>query len=418
MKLQNKINIRFSLITLLVFSVAGLYFYYKLERSINHNIKEMLASRKGYVMLYLRQHSPTDTVIVSPDNSIFIKTVPKIEPYQRFSDTLIFDEDEKELAPARKLTFSYAVNENYYEVIITQSLLESDDLQKIIFYFMVALFVVVLLALSILNRWLSASAWKPFFNSLSLLKSFKIGENSNIQFDKSGIDEFDQLNEILNGLIQKVQADFINLKEFSENASHEIQTPLAIIKSKLEMVLQDKTLTDQQHRQIHAAFESAIRLSKLNSALLLLSKIENRQFVETENIDIIELIKSRLEYLQELIELRQLEVITQFEGEFVVNINPVLAEILINNLLSNAMKHNAEHGSIRIVAGNDEISVCNPGLPLTIEPSKLFERFVKHKTSGDSTGLGLAIANEICKSFHLTLRYEYRENLHCLILSR
>ena len=130
----------------------------------------------------------------------------------------------------------------------------------VIFSFMAALFGIVLLALFFLNRWLSNKAWNPFFKSLSVLGSWKIGENQAVSFDRTGISEFDQLNSTLENMMQKIQADFVNLKEFTENASHEIQTPLAIIKSKLEMVLQDKTLSDQQYQRIRAAFESAIRL--------------------------------------------------------------------------------------------------------------------------------------------------------------
>ena len=172
------------------------------------------------------------------------------------------------------MTFSVHSGGQHYEVILLQSLLESEDLQMIIFSFMAALFGIVLLALFFLNRWLSNKAWTPFFKSLSVLNNWKIGESQAVSFDRTGISEFDQLNSTLENMMQKIQADFVNLKEFTENASHEIQTPLAIIKSKLEMVLQDKTLNDQQYQRIRAAFESANRLSKLNEALLLLSKIE------------------------------------------------------------------------------------------------------------------------------------------------
>lgn len=308
MKLQSKINIRFLAVTFLVFSVAGVLFYFALDKVVNQNIREMLKSRKAYIVLNLQQNPSIIDSLESPDHSIFIKRTEKTVQYTVFSDTMAYDQEEKELVPFRKMTFSVHSGNQHYEVVLLQSLLESEDLQMVIFSFMTVLFGIVLLALFFLNRWLSNKAWTPFFKSLSVLNNWKIGESKVVGFERTGIAEFDQLNHTFENMMQKIQADFVNLKEFTENASHEIQTPLAIIKSKLEMVLQDKTLDDQQHHRIRTAFESTIRLSKLNDSLLLLSKIENRQFVETNKIDICALVRSRLEYLEELFALKQIEV--------------------------------------------------------------------------------------------------------------
>ena len=418
MKLQNKINIRFLLVTLLIFAVAGVVFYFALGRVVDQNIREMLNSRKANIILYL-QHNEADSIInVSPDHTIFIKQIAKSEKRRVISDTLAYDLDEKQLIPYRKMVFTTSVNDNYFEVTILQSLLESEDLQEIIFYFMAILFVLLLLVLFFVNRWLSEKAWKPFFRSLSLLKSAKISEKHKISFDQTGISEFDQLNRTLEEMIQKMQSDFINLKEFTENASHEIQTPLAIIKSKLELLLNDNTLSGQQHKSLHDAFETVNRLSKLNDALLLLSKIENRQFVEKSEIDFCKLIRSRLEYLEELFALKNIELSVQLELPVTISINPMLADILINNLLSNALKHNFNQGKIFISSGINEITFSNTGKPMTIDATKLFRRFVKYSASEESTGLGLAIADEICRSGHLRLNYTYLNDLHSFTLSK
>jgi len=414
MKLQTKINIRFLTVTFLIFSVAGVLFYFALDKVINQNIREMLESRKAYIILNLQQNPPTTDLLESPDHSSFIKRTEKTEEYTIFSDTMAYDQEEKELIPFRKMTFSVHSGGQHYEVILLQSLLESEDLQMIIFSFMAALFGIVLLALFFLNRWLSNKAWNPFFKSLSVLKTWKIGENQTVSFDRTGISEFDQLNSTLENMIQKIQTDFVNLKEFTENASHEIQTPLAIIKSKLEMVLQDKTLNDQQYQRIRAAFESANRLSKLNEALLLLSKIENQQFVETSEIDVSQLIQSRLEYMEELFALKQIELNIHLEKQVTFTMNPLLADILINNLLSNALRHNIEKGKIIISSENQEITISNTGKQAEMDVSRLFRRFSKQATSSDSNGLGLAIVHEICNNYHLLLSYCYLNGMHCL----
>jgi len=222
----------------------------------------------------------------------------------------------------------------------------------------------------------------------------------------------------LEEMIQKMQTDFINLKEFTENASHEIQTPLAIIKSKLELILNDAELSGTQHKRLHDAFETVNRLSKLNDSLLLLSKIENRQFVEKSDINLSQLIQSRLEYLEELIALKHIELSVQLDIPVTIFINPMLADILINNLLSNALKHNFDQGKIFISSRINEIVFSNTGKPMTFDATKLFKRFVKFNASEESTGLGLAIADEICRSSHLKLNYTYLNDLHSFTLSK
>ena len=418
MKLQTKINIRFLTVTFLVFSVAGVLFYFALGQVIDENIHEMLKSRKESVILKLSQNIPDADTIESPDHTIFITRIGKTKEYHHFSDTLAYDQEEKELIPFRKLTFTVAISDRNYEVVILQSLLESEDLQMVIFYFMAVLFGLVLLALFFLNRWLSAKAWNPFFKSLSMLNSWKIGEPQTISFNRTDIYEFDQLNSALENMMQKIQVDFVNLKEFTENASHEIQTPLAIIKSKLEMVLQDKTLNDQQYQRIRAAFESANRLSKLNESLLLLSKIENQQFVEQSEIDFCQLIQSRIEYLEELFALKQIEVAVHLDEKVIFAMNPLLAEILINNLLSNALRHNTEKGKIIISSGNQEISISNTGKASEIDESRLFQRFTKLTTASESNGLGLAIASEICKTNNLELSYRFSDEMHHMTIRK
>jgi signal transduction histidine kinase len=219
-------------------------------------------------------------------------------------------------------------------------------------------------------------------------------------------------------MMVKIQSDFNNLKEFTENASHEIQTPIAIIKSKLENLLQDKSLATTQYEQIQLVYESANRLSKLNEALLLLSKIENEQFPDVREVDLCELVKQRLEFIEELVEFKKIRINTDFQHPVVVRMNAYLAEILINNLLGNAVKHNVVGGKITITSTESNFCISNTGKPLSIPTEKLFQRFTKQNAGNDSTGLGLAIAFEICNKSGLTLQYNYRDENHELIVSK
>jgi signal transduction histidine kinase len=418
MKLQNKINLRFLMVTLLVFTIAGVIFYFALGNVINHNIRGILKSRKTNIVLYLQRIKTDSLFLRSPDRTIFIRQIAKTAERSTISDTLAYDEREKEQIPFRKMVFTTSVENNCFEVTILQSLLESEDLQAIILYFMLSLFVLILSALFFLNRWLSNKAWKPFFLSSNLLKTWKLGVDKPLQFEMTGISEFDQLNRTLEEMARKMQADYVNLKEFTENASHEIQTPLAIVKSKIELLLNDQQLTSRQHKQVHEVFETINRLSRLNEALLLLARIENRQFIEKSGNDLCKLIESRLDYLEELLDSKEIELSMNLTVPFVVVIHPVLADILINNLLGNALRHNLLHGKIIVSTGTNEIIFSNTGSDIALDPQKIFKRFVKRSNSEESNGLGLAIATEICRSHQLSLNYTYSEPFHIFTLSR
>lgn len=417
MRLQAKINIRFLTLMLLVFAVAGLLFYYLMGRVIDQNIREMLESRKAYVILNLQKNPAEADTVSSLDHSLFVRKIDKPEGYEFYADTLAYDQREKELIPFRKLTFTVKSGDGHYEVALLQSLLEMEDLRMMIFFFMGILFLVLMVTLFFVNRWLSAKTWRPFFKSLSVLRMWKFNEEQAAQFAPTGISEFDQLNSILEAMMQKIRTDFVNLKEFTENASHEMQTPLAIIKSKLELILQEPALDDNQRRQIKTAFDSAIRLSKLNEALLLLSKIENQQFVGQKEINFTELIRAKMDQFEELFVLKQIEVTTQLEEELFITMNPLLADILVSNLLSNALRHNREQGKVLVQAKAQKIVMANTGHNREIDATRLFRRFAKQAAPGDSNGLGLSIAYEICKSVHLRLEYYFAEGMHHFVLS-
>ncbi len=418
MKLQNKINISFFLVTLVVFAVAGVLFYLALGHVVDYNIREMLDSRKASVLLYLQNSEKDKLATVSQDRTIFIRKISKTTDYTLISDTLAFDPDEKGMIPYRKMVFSAVAGGESYEVIILQSLLESEDLQAVIISFMTLLFLMIFVALFFLNNWLSNKAWKPFIQSSSKLKSWKLSELHLVRFEKTGVTEFDQLNRMLEEMMAKMQADWVNLREFTENASHELQTPLAIMKSKLELLLNEDSITGMPHNQLYELFQTVDRLSKLNEALLLLSKIENRQFVERFEIDLSSLTQTRLSYLGELFAMKEIEVTSALEAPFIVQIHPMLADILVNNLLSNAMNHNFVGGSIELKSGNQEIVISNSGIRQPLDPQKIFRRFVKGSNSMNSNGLGLAIVAEICQANHIGLIYNYMNDCHCFTLRK
>jgi signal transduction histidine kinase len=418
MKLQTKINIRFLSLLLVVFLAAGIVLYFLLGLAVNHSFDNTLRDTSKTFKERMLLHSSADVIRSENDKSIIIKRVEQKFTAKIFKDTLIADRSVTDMDNYREMAFGVTSNGRNYKVILLLSKYETEDMVALIFYFMLGFFAFIVLILFFLNRWLSSSMWTPFYKTIDQLNTFSIDRKNNVDFKSTDVYEFEQLNLSLKKMMLKIQTDYYNLKEFTENASHEIQTPIAIIKSKLEHVLQDKTLETKQYEQIQLVYESANRLSKLNEALLLLSKIENLQFPDMIEIDLCELLKQRLEFIEELIEFKKIEIILHVEYPYSIKMNAYLAEILINNLLGNAVKHNREGGQITITSTNEQFVISNTGSPLSIDPEKLFQRFQKQNTGNESTGLGLAIASEICSKSGLTLQYRYLDGIHNLIVSK
>lgn len=419
MKLLYKINLRFLVLLLVVFSIAGVVLYFWLGFVVEDNLDEVLRNRADKVVQTLKNNPKLAEQSLSLDQSITITKVLLLQPKRIFSDTTVFDSHEHENIECRKITFTDSVDSINYKISIVLSRLETEDTIEMIFYFMLALFILIVFVLFLLNQKMSSTLWLPFFNTLNQLKTFKIGQKNQIRLKKTNILEFQQLNKELSELLQKLETDYRNLKEFTENASHEIQTPLAVIKSKIENILQDRTLNQDQYKQLHIIFESTARLSKLNETLLLLSKIENLQFSETSTIDLCHMTIEKLDFIQELLSLKSIHVTLEIHGSMLARINPYLADILISNLLGNALKHTDENGEIHLSGNENQLIFSNTGNPLIIDPEKIFQRFVKQNTSSnESMGLGLSIAAEICKNFQLDLSYNYKNGYHCFCLSK
>jgi signal transduction histidine kinase len=239
-----------------------------------------------------------------------------------------------------------------------------------------------------------------------------MGEN-HVEFDKTNVREFKILNDVLKTMTEKIAFDYRNLKEFSENAAHEMQTPLSIIQSKLELLIQSENLNAKQMEDVQAVYESATRLSKLTQALLLLAKIENNQFTELQPIKIEELIKTKINLFKELAKHKSISVEMELKS-LVIKMHPMLADILVSNLIANAIKHNIEGGNLSIELNREGFVIRNSGTPLNVSPQVLFQRFRKANPASDSLGLGLAIVKAICTVYGFSLEYKYIDNLHII----
>lgn len=257
----------------------------------------------------------------------------------------------------------------------------------------------------------SIRAWKVFYNTVDRIQNYNVRSGKNLELEDSEIKEFDDLNRGLTLMTDRIEKDYLNVKEYTENASHEFQTPLAIINSKMENLLQDESMSEKQLLAIAEAYEASNRLSRINKTLLLLTRIENLQYPEKEQVKLHEIIDYQLKAVEDLIDAKQIELIKEMKNVQVL-MNPYLADVLFLNLLKNAITHNIEGGKIQIKLNSSGFSVSNSGNMQAIDKDRLFKRFNKSSKSPDSTGLGLAIAHKICEVNNFNISYSFDNELH------
>jgi signal transduction histidine kinase len=272
---------------------------------------------------------------------------------------------------------------------------------------------ILLVSNIIINR-INFKIWNPFYKNLDRLKSFSASDKDELQLTKSEIDEFRDLNNSLAELTNRIRNDYRHLKEFSENASHELQTPLSIIKVKIESMIQDENLDRKHLDKIQSIYKMINRLSRLNKSLTLLSKLESIEYEKKSEISLEEFITKKINDFSEIAGANQITIKTNFYSDKIITVNSDLLEILFSNLLSNAIRYNVKSGIIEIDLSGDELVIKNSGNPPKKETQKMFERFEKGEQSEESSGLGLTIVKQICSANKFDIQYTFENPFHII----
>jgi len=252
------------------------------------------------------------------------------------------------------------------------------------------------------------------YQILQTLEEFDIDEPKKVAFEESPFSLFNELNEYLIELIDRIRTNYQANKQFTQNASHELQTPLAIIKGHVELLLQSPRVGEKEIHSLGLVLQNTNRLSKLNKALILLSKIEHQRFVDTEKVNFAQVTDEMLENFHDLIQIQEIEIRKNYAQPFETDMSLTLAEILVANLLQNAIRHNVPEGFIEIEMDRNHFSVRNTGAALKGSPDLLFKRFKRKSTVEESLGLGLSIVKKICEQSGLTVSYQYEDRVHTL----
>jgi signal transduction histidine kinase len=306
------------------------------------------------------------------------------------------------------VSFFY-VNGKPYSLTVESNVEESYETIVAITGVTVLFFIILLVGFIKLNKRISKKLWKPFYETLAQIKAFDLSGHTRVELENSNIAEFEQLNTSIGKLLDRNIAVFRQQKEFTENASHELQTPLAIVQSKLDLLLQDEEITSKQSHIIEQANYALSRVSRINKNLLLLAKIENQQFLEKQPINMSETLSHILDLLAGLLGERTID--SSMSPDCIVEGNPMLVEIMLTNLLMNTLRHAEKDARITLVLTPSELLISNPGHH-PLDESKLFRRFSAASSQTPGSGLGLSIIKEICNRYGWAVGYRFSEQQH------
>ena len=375
-----------------------------MNRYIKDELDEKLRNDEWRIIEKLKENP--HIISISPIIEVDTTNIT-LENEGEIKNVMVYDFIEKEKEPYRELVSIKKINNTFYRIQVRQSTIENKDMLFAIGITLFSVFALLVVILFYINNRLSVRLWKPFNRNIEALKSYSFKENKPIALQSSDVEEFQQLNESLEELTSKLSKDYIALKEFTENASHEIQTPLSIILLNIEAVLQSE-LNESNYKKLYSSFQAAKRLSILNEKLLLLAKLDNNEKGDEQIIEIGERVQQQLNSLQPLIENKSLTIIFTEKEKFNISIDPIIADILIINFLSNAIKHNIDKGYVRIAIHHNSISITNSKLETSINTEDIFKRFKKGNPT--SFGLGLSIVDKIASVYDLNLSVKQNDD--------
>lgn len=418
MKLFTRYNYVNLATTIVVLFITGIVYYQAISWILTYQKDKELRAEEQEISDYvhLNHHLP-QTFETSDQQITFFEAKPGTVK-RRFFNTSYFkkhdhekgEQEKGEFEPGRGLITSVQAAGKFYKVLIVVSRVETEDLIQLIFSITVAVVLVLLLTLLITNRLILNRLWRPFYHIMRELKLFSIAESNTIMNVETGIDEFAELNSAVMDMAGRAKYEYARLKSFTENASHELLTPIAVINSKLDTLIQTENFSDRQSQLLNDLYTAVSRLSKLNQSLLLLTKIENRLLHEQQSVDLRILLEEMVVLFDEIFQDKKITPEYTFADKEIVA-SRYLVDVLLNNLITNAIRHNYAGGKIMMELTPERFIIKNTGEDAALNDEHVFSRF--HKSSkSDGTGLGLTISKQICESYGFKLNYSYIDDMH------
>ncbi|MBS1979008.1 MAG: HAMP domain-containing histidine kinase [Bacteroidetes bacterium] len=406
-------SLLFSLMMILVSIPVS---FFTIRALLNEEVDESIAAQADQFIQHIQSFEylddlETDLKVLDKLSSN-IHITPSIGVVHTNYRTLnLYDSVDHENKPFRRFETGVIIKGKPYKLIVRMSLLETNDLVKAIGLVQLAVSVILVLGLLFWNRFLSRRLWKPFYKTLEQLKAYELDKNETVMTEESNITEFNDLNKTVSHLAARNHEVFTQQKEFIENASHELQTPIAIFQSKLDTLMQSPNMTQLEADTIMELESTAQRMAKLNKNLLLLSRIDNEQFLSKEEIELSELIQNQVRILTPFAGPAGIRISTRLEKLTIIT-NRTLLEVLMTNLLHNAIRHSPRDSDITLELEGSKLHVANTGQGKALDLDKITRRFKKESEDHNSTGLGLAIVRKICDNSHYELSYDFKDAKH------
>ncbi|MFI5138838.1 MAG: sensor histidine kinase [Sphingobacteriales bacterium] len=416
MKLVAKYNqYTFSLMTL-IFIISSVVSYFLVIHVFKSELDNNLYAVQKRIQSYVDEYSRIPQVSLVNDQKIeFQKTKSKLaQPVINELDALF--KYKKKLHPSRQLQYTMLINKQLYKVTITEPIEGISHLTSLILEITISTILGLFVTTLLINKLVMLKLWRPFYQTIHEVARFDINQSRKLSFPVSKIEEFNFMIGVLQTATNKAIENYAGLKEFTENASHEIQTPLAIIRSKLDLLVQHEGLSEIEITSLRSAYGAIKKLSGLSKDLLLLTKIENNQYDTKTTINLKNKIEEKVNQFQELWEMDHINIKTSL-SESHINASPELMEILISNVLSNATKHNIPLGFIDVQLAENNLKITNSGILKPLNKERLFKRFYKGANNNHNNGLGLSIIWQICEASGIRASYEYTYNKHAFIFN-
>lgn len=418
MKLLNRTVRYYLLYAGIVLLVAIPILYFIIQGIVKEDVDESLLAHKEQLVKKIN-NMPGEVSFTSAEA---IESGLSIIPgsTSQMGDSLYslneYDSISKENIPYRVLQSTVVVKNSPYTIRLKNSLLDSRDLIETIVLVMAILLLLVIAGLIIITRRISKKVWKPFYKTVDKLHHYRVDKDEVLSFEKTSVDEFTDLNKTITALVQRNRKAYQSQKEFTENASHEMQTPLAVFQHKLELLMQTNPITPEQAELMEQLDNTSQRMNRLNKSLLLLTKIDNNQFVDTETVSLKSIIEKLLEQYKFQADIKNIVVNFDLEQNKFLTVNKSLLEILVSNLLINAIRYTDPGGRVDIALSGKELIIENTATGNGLDKSRLFQRFQKQAADGSSNGLGLEIAGKIATLYQLVLSYRFENNRHIFSL--
>lgn len=400
----------------------GWIFYMAVVEEVNDEVDDTLEDYSEGLIIRALSGEDMPTASNGSNNQYYLYEVSESyaasHPQITYRDEMVFITEKSETEPARVLiTIFRTEDERYMELVVYTPTIEKLDLLRAILGWIIFLYVLLLLIILSINIWVFRKNMKPLYVLLKWLDSSQLGKKNEPLENTTKITEFRKLNAATMAFAERGEKLFEQQKTFIGNASHEMQTPLAICRNRLEMLMEDETLTEHQLNELIKTHQTLENLTRMNRSLLLLCKIENGQFADTRSVCLNDILAHYLDDYKEVYAYRNITVTVTTDSSFCVEMNDSLVSVLVTNLLKNSFVHNIDGGFIYIKITANTFEISNTG-EKPLDRERIFERFYQGQKKEGSTGLGLALVDSICKANHLKIDYTYVENRHIFTISK